>query len=70
MLTLKLVGPNCYALFGPNGNQISGIYRGQKHAAKEWARKYASSWYNYGVDYKEIDNEETNRVSNPDIRPS
>jgi hypothetical protein len=70
VLVLKLIGPNRYALFGPKGNQISSVFHGQKHMAKEWARIYVTSWHNWSVDYKEIEDEETSGVSDTDIRPS
>lgn len=67
LIKLKKVGTNTYALFGPKDNQISGIYQGQKHKAKEWAKAFCSSWYNWSIDYKEIDDEETDRVPEQNI---
>lgn len=64
---LKLVGRNRYAIFGPEGNQISGVFQGPKEKAKEWARSFCSSWYNWGVDYKEIDDEETGGIPKQDL---
>jgi hypothetical protein len=58
MITLKRVRNNEYALFGPKGNQISEIFRGNRLQAKDWAVKWVSSFHNWGVDSKEIDDEE------------
>jgi len=59
MIKLKLIGTDKYALFGPNGNQIGAIFRGSREQAKEWSRVFCTSWYNWGIDYKEIEDEET-----------
>jgi len=67
-IKLKKIGDNRYALFGPDDNQISGIYRGPRRKAKDWAEAFCSSWYNWGVDYKEVDDEEeTDRISEQNL---
>lgn len=63
LIKLKKIGVSRYALFGPNGNQISGVYQGSIDHAKEWAKTFCSSWHGWHIDYKEIDDEEATRVS-------
>jgi hypothetical protein len=55
IIKLKRLNKNTYALFGPNGNRLSPIYRGTKDNVIEWARIYCSSWYEWQLDYSEID---------------
>lgn len=62
VLKLKLVGSSRYALFGPKDNQISGVFQGPKDKAIEWAKAFCSSQYNWGVDFKEIIDEEASGV--------
>jgi hypothetical protein len=61
-IKLKLIGRDRYALFGPLGNQIGPDYYGAKDKAKEWGQAFCSTWYNWRVDSKEIDDEETSGV--------
>jgi hypothetical protein len=59
-----------YAVFGPKGNQISNIFRGNKFDAIEWSRIWISGWYNWSIDLSEIEDEEKNRISGQTVRPS
>ena len=67
VIKLRLVGPNRYALFSPNGSQLSVVFYGNKIKAKEWSKQFCSTWYNWNVDYEEIDDEETSGVLEQDI---
>jgi len=63
IIKFRRIGVGKYSLFGPNGNQISGVYQGSLDNAKEWAKRFCSTWHDWQVDYKEIDDEEAIRVS-------
>lgn len=68
-IKLKKLQEGEYALFGPKGNMISNIYRGNKFDAIEWSRKWISGWYNWSIDLSEIENEEKSRIPNQTVRP-
>ena len=48
---LKQVRKGEWALFGPKGNQLSGLYRGPLYKALLWAKGWISGWYNWVVVY-------------------
>jgi hypothetical protein len=58
IVKLRLVSLSKYALFSIDGIQISGIFRGSRDDARAWAEAFCSTWSNWTVDYKEIDEDE------------
>ena len=55
---LRKVGPNAYALFGPKGNMLSGIRRGELRDVKEWAENWISVWPLWRLNYSGVDDEQ------------
>lgn len=66
-IILRRVRQDEYALFGPKGNQLSANFRGNAFQAKEWAIKWVSSFNNWVIDSKEIDDEAASGVPEQNI---
>lgn len=67
MIKLRKVRNHEYALFGPKGNQISEIFRGNVFDAQDWAGRWVSGWYNWSIDSTEINDEKKDRIPNTPV---
>jgi hypothetical protein len=63
IIVLKKVGCSGWQLFASKGNSISEIFHGNKTQAKEWARAWVSSFYNWSLKIEGEEHEEEDRVS-------